>query len=260
MFRVLPPFGGDQRAVAEVVNGIMNGKTNNTGLVTLATGNATTTTITDERISSDSKIVVIPFSAAAFADDCPQGSWINTTGQSAPSIGTSAVIEFDTALMENGVHLEDDTKLYARDAGVYEITWSLQLANSDITEEHADVWIRVNGVDIPNSTRRYCPRQRKSATEPSHLIGFGNRFVELQADDYVEIAGAVTSTLVTLNYLAADAGVPKPATPAVVVTMKLISPLAYSNIYVSSQSKGSAVLSHYANATSNKTYAYIIVG
>ena len=65
MFRVLPPFGGDQRAVAEIVNGIMNGKTNNHGTVTLATGNATSTTINDARIGADSKVIVIPYSAAA---------------------------------------------------------------------------------------------------------------------------------------------------------------------------------------------------
>ncbi len=40
MFRSLPAFGGDQRAVAEVVRGIMDGKTNNTGTLTLATGGA----------------------------------------------------------------------------------------------------------------------------------------------------------------------------------------------------------------------------
>ena len=34
-FRTLPPFGGDQRAVAEVVRGVMDGKTNNTGRLTL---------------------------------------------------------------------------------------------------------------------------------------------------------------------------------------------------------------------------------
>ena len=48
MFRSLPAFGGDQRAVAEVVRGIMDGKTNNTGTLTLATGGATTTTLTDQ--------------------------------------------------------------------------------------------------------------------------------------------------------------------------------------------------------------------
>ena len=31
MFRTLPPFGGDQRQVSEVVRGLMDGKSNNTG-------------------------------------------------------------------------------------------------------------------------------------------------------------------------------------------------------------------------------------
>jgi len=44
-FQTLPVFGADQRQVAEVVRGAMNGKTNNTGEITLATGNATSTTL-----------------------------------------------------------------------------------------------------------------------------------------------------------------------------------------------------------------------
>jgi hypothetical protein len=68
MFRSLPAFGGDQRAVAEVVRGVMDGKTNNTGSITLATGGATTTTLTDRRIGPDSVIVFVPASSAANAD------------------------------------------------------------------------------------------------------------------------------------------------------------------------------------------------
>jgi hypothetical protein len=67
-FRSLPPFGGDERAVAEVVRGIMDGKTNNTGRITLATGNAITTTLNDERIGYDSLIFLVPVSDAAEAD------------------------------------------------------------------------------------------------------------------------------------------------------------------------------------------------
>ena len=66
-FRTLPPFGGDQRAVAEVVRGIMDGKTNNTGTVTLATGGATTTTINNERIGYTSVILLMPTSLDAAA-------------------------------------------------------------------------------------------------------------------------------------------------------------------------------------------------
>ena len=68
MFRSLPAFGGDQRAVAEVVRNIMDGKTNNTGSITLAVGAAVTTTLTDRRIGPDSVIVFVPASATANAD------------------------------------------------------------------------------------------------------------------------------------------------------------------------------------------------
>jgi hypothetical protein len=68
MFRVLPPFGSDSRGVAEIVNGIMNGKTNNTGTVTLATGGASTTTITDARIGADSTILLSPTASMAGID------------------------------------------------------------------------------------------------------------------------------------------------------------------------------------------------
>ena len=64
MFRQLPPFGGDQRAVAEIVNGIMNGKTNNTGTITL-NSSSTSTTLTDARISAESVIIMTPMSLNA---------------------------------------------------------------------------------------------------------------------------------------------------------------------------------------------------
>jgi len=62
MFRRLPPFGGDQRAVAEVVNNIMDGKTNNTGRITLVQS-GTTTSLIDARIGVDSVILFTPISS-----------------------------------------------------------------------------------------------------------------------------------------------------------------------------------------------------
>jgi hypothetical protein len=84
--------------------------------------------------------------------------------------------------------------------------------------------------------------------------------VDLVANDYVEVAGSVSDVGVTLEHFAADGTVPKPATPAALVSINYVAPYAYSNIYVSSQSKGEAVISHFSNDTANKTYAYILVG
>jgi hypothetical protein len=59
-FRRLPTLGGTPRQIAEILNNTLDGKTNNTGTVTLETSNATSTTINDERISVDTKIVILP--------------------------------------------------------------------------------------------------------------------------------------------------------------------------------------------------------
>lgn len=259
-FRTLPVFGSDQRAVAEIVNGIMNGKTNNTGKVTLATGNATTTTIYDKRISVDSKIILIPFSDAAEADAAPYGAFSNNSDQVAPSVGVSAVVVFDTTEESNGVYLSNTTRINVRNAGLYNFQYSLQLQNSTNDGQYADIWFRVNGTDVPRSGSRFGLPARKSTGDPSHLIGSMNIFLTLSAGDYVEIAGAVSNTGVTLEHFPADTGIPRPAIPAVIATAQFIAPYAYSNVYVSSQTNGEATVSHFANSTAGKTYAYVVIG
>ena len=260
MFRVLPPFGGDSRAVAEILNGVMNGKTNNTGTITLNTGNATTTSLVDERISIDTKIVLIPFSNAAEQDAAPYGAFSNNNDQTAPSTGTTAVVEFDTTEESNGVYLDDDTKIYVRNKGIYNCQYSLQLVNSANSIEYADVWFRVNGNDVPRSASRFDVQPKRTNNIPNHLIGSMNIFLDLEAGDYIEIAGAVSDVSVSLESFDADVGVPRPAIPAVIFTVQYIAPYAYSNVYVESQTSGSAVISHFANDTADKTYAYILIG
>jgi hypothetical protein len=260
MFRRLPPMGGDSRATAEIVNNIMDGKTNNTGTIVLNTGNATTTTLFDERISIDTKIVLIPFSDVAEADASPFGEFSNNTDQTAPSTGTSAVVEWDTTDKSSGVYLSDDTRVNVRNAGTYSVQYSLQLSNLSNAGEYADIWLRKTGTDVANTGKRYFLPPRKSASEPSHVVAAYETLITCVAGDYLEVAGSVSSVDVTLEHFAADVGVPRPAIPAASIVVKLVSPLAYSNIYVSSQTKGSAVISHYANDTADKTYAYILIG
>ena len=260
MFRTLATFGQDPRAVAEIVNGIMNGKTNNTGTITLATGNATTTTIYDARISPDSKIILIPFSDAAEQDSAPYGAFSNNTDQFAPSAGSTALVVFDTTEESNGIYLSNTTRINVRNTGLYNFQYSLQLQNSTNDGQYADVWFRVNGVDVARSGSRFGLPARKSTGDPSNLIGSMNLLLDLSANDYVEIAGAVSDVGVTLEHFDADVAIPRPSIPAVILTAQYVAPMAYSNVYVSSQSKGSAVVTHYANSTADKTYAYVVVG
>lgn len=260
MFRRLQPQGGSPRDVAEIVNGILNGKTNNTGSITLDTGGATTTTLYDERISPDSKIILLPASAAAFDDTAPYGEFANTTDQLAPSAGSTAVVAWDTTITANGTSISNTSRVNVTNGGTYALFVSLELQNANNDGQYADVWFRINTVDVANSGRRFYLPARKSSTEPSHIVGVLSTYMDLDAGDYVEVAGSVSSTDVSLEHFAADAGIPRPAIPAALIKVEYIAPLAYSDVYVSNQVYGQATITHWANSTANKTYSYVIVG
>ena len=259
MFRVLPPFGSDPRGVAEIVNGLMNGKSNNTGTVTLNTGGASTTTIYDARISPESKIILIPFSANAFNDKVPYGAFQDTTDQTAASTTAAYAVTYNTTDYSNGITLSNSSRLNVTNPGVYNIQFSVQFANADTQIQDVDVWFRKNGTDVAGSNSKFSVPNSHGGTN-GHLIAALNYFIELAANDYIEIMWATTSTLVTIEHLAAQTSPTRPATPSVIATMTYVSMASIANVYVSSQSQGSAVITHFSNSTADKTFAYVVVG
>ena len=260
MFRRLPPQGGTLREVSEVVNGVLNGKINSTGTITLATGNATSTTLFDERISPDSKIILLPKSASSFEDTSPYGEFANTNDQLSPSAGSTAVVAWNLTVTSSGTFVSDTSRINVLNAGKYFVEISLQLQNINNDAQYADIWFRVNGIDIINSARRFFMPARKSATEPSHVVGIASAYVELEANDYVEVAGSVSSVDVTLENFPADALIPRPSIPAAKAKIEYISPHAYSDVYATYQTYGQATISHFANLVDDKSYAYVVVG
>jgi hypothetical protein len=259
-YRKLNPSGAEAREISEVVNNLMDGKSNNVGYVTLDTGWATSTTIFNERIGFGSIILVAPDSDSAELDTAPYGSFSNNTDQLAPSVGSTAVVVYDTTEESNGVYLASSSRLYVRNYGIYNVQFSLQLVNKDNAPQFADIWFRINGTDVPRSASRFDIPARKSSSDWGHVVGTVNVFLELQANDYVEIAGTTSDTDVGLEHYAADGTIPRPAIPAAIVTLQYIAPSSGDNVYVSAVSKGQATLTHFANDTAGKTYKYLVVG
>ena len=259
-FRSLPIAGADVRSVADVVRGLMDGKSNNTGSITLATGNATTTTLYDERIGYDSLIFLVPISAAANADSMPYGAFQDSTNQTAANTTTAYAITLNTTDYSNGVYLSNSSRMNVRNAGVYNLQFSIQFKNTTNSSQDIDVWFRKNGTNITASNSRFGIPARHSSGDPSHFIGALNYFIELAVGDYIEIMWRVTDTGVTIETFAAGTSPTRPSVPSVITTLNYISPNASTNIYVSSQVRGSATLTHWSNNTADKTYGYIVVG
>lgn len=263
-FRRLQPQYADTREIAEVTNLILNGKTNNTGVFDLNTSWATQTVIYNERISADSKIILVPFSDAAETATAPYGEFSKNTDQLAPSSGNTAVVEWTTEHELNGIYLDsvNTSRIYVRNDGIYKALFSLQLANANNDAEYADVWFRVNGTDIVDSGKRFGLPARKSTGDPSHLTGTSSHVLDLNAGDYIEIAGATSSTDVSLEHFTATTTTPytRPSIPSAQINITYIAPFSMDNVYVSAQQNGQATVSHFANNTSNVTYGYVIIG
>jgi hypothetical protein len=259
IFRTLPPFGGDQRQVAEIVRGIMDGKTNNTGILTLATGNATTTTLYDERIGYDSKIFFVPMSSAAYSDSAPYGAFQDDTNQTITSTTTAYAMKLGTTDYTNGVYVSNTSRMNVRNAGVYNLQWSGQFENSDNQIQDASVWLRKNGTNIAGSTGFVSVHNRHGSVNGT-IIASWNYFVECAANDYIEIMWSATNTSISLQYYPAGTSPTRPTTASVIATMQYVAPAATSNIYASSLQQGSATITHWSNNTADKKYGYLIVG
>ena len=263
MFRTLPPFGGDQRQTAEIVRGIMDGKTNNTGTLTLATGGATTTTLDDRRIGGDSVILFAPTSAAAFADSVPYGAFQDSTDQTAANTTTAYPITFNTTDFSNGVTLSNSSRLNVKNAGLYNLQFSIQLKNTTNDSHDVDIWFRKNGTNIANSNSRFHPPARKSSGDPSHIIAALNFFIDMAANDYVEIVWRTADVGVSIEHYGTSTSPTRPAVPSVIATMNLIGgsgSATFGGIYASSQGQGTATISHFANSTADKKYKYVVIG
>jgi hypothetical protein len=241
----------------------MDGKTNNTGTLTLATGGATTTTLNDRRIGGDSVILFVPDSAAAFADSVPYGAFQDSTDQTAANTTTAYAITFNTTDYTNGITLSNSSRLNVKNAGLYNIQFSIQLKNTTNDSHDVDIWFRKNGTNIDNSNSRFHPPARKSSGDPSHIIAALNFFVDMAANDYVEIVWRTADVGVSLEHYGTSTSPTRPAVPSVIATMNLVGgsgSATFNGVYASSQGQGTATITHFANSTADKTYKYVVIG
>lgn len=267
-FRTVQPGVTDVRTTHEIIRGIMDGKTNNYGTITLNGSGATTTALYDERIGYESVILFAPASTAAYADSAPYGAFYDTTDQAATTVAAANILSFNTTDLSNGVTLSNSNRLNVSTSGVYNIQFSVQLKNTTNDTQDVDIWFRKNGSDIAESNSRFGMAARKSSGDASHNIATMNLYANLNAGDYIQIVWRPTNIGVSVEYYGAVTAVSGttpaiPATPSVIATMNYVAPSATTNVYASSQSKGYAVLTHFANyatTTSPKTYSYVVVG
>lgn len=107
-------------------------------------------------------------------------------------------------------------------AGTYNVQFSLQLVNTDASIQDIDVWMRKNGTDVTDSNSQFSVPNKHGSID-GHLIAALNLFVDLADGEYFELMWSTTNTGATIQYIGAQTGPVRPATPSAIVTVSLVS-------------------------------------
>jgi len=264
MYRKLPFQGGDPRTVAEVVNNLVEGKSNNTGEFDLATGGATTTTIYNERIGFDSVILFAPLTLSAAATNAyPYGTFEERADITFATANTPQILDLSESEYTVGMSLASN-RITVSYAGIYDLDVSALFVNTDVQIHESYIWVRVNGTDVPHSATKFSVVESHGGVDGYMPVNI-NHPLELDANDYVEVVAAVDNTGIYLeNYVAQTTPFVRPAIPALMVNLQMIDPSQTTGsaheLYVSDKQKGQATVTHLPNSVSNKTYGYVIIG
>jgi hypothetical protein len=155
----------------------------------------------------------------------PYGAFQDSTDQTAASTTVAYAITFNTTDFSNGVTLSNSSRLNVANAGLYNLQFSIQLKNTTNDGQDVDIWFRKNGTNIDNSNSRFHLVARKGSGDPSHIIAALNFFVDMAANDYIEIMWRTENTGVNIEHFGTSTSPTRPAVPSVIATMSFVSNL-----------------------------------
>jgi len=153
----------------------------------------------------------------------PYGAFQDSTDQTAASTTDAYAVTLNTTDFSNGVTVASNSRITVADAGIWNLQFSIQFKNTTNDGQDVDIWFRKNGTNIANSNSRFHLPARKSGGDPSHIIAALNFFVEMAANDYIEIMWRTENTGVNIEHFGTSTSPTRPAVPSAIVTMSFVS-------------------------------------
>lgn len=154
--------------------------------------------------------------------------------QLATAANTPTIVKWDTLDSGLGWTLNPPGTATAGIPGIYKITFSLQLTNTDNSAHDAAVWLRVNNVDVPRSTTLFTVPARKSAGVFSYICAYSEATFEVETGDTIALYWATNQAYsvspaadgIYIEYLPAQTSpYARPATPSAIGSITFVSRL-----------------------------------
>ena len=150
------------------------------------------------------------------------GSFYDTGSVLASSATAVYSMSLSTTDISNGVFVSasngDVTRVKFTNAGTYNLQFSSQFSNTDNSNQDVIVWVRKNGVDIPDSSGVAAVPPFKAGSN-GQVIAAWNYYLSLSADDFIQMCWHVEqANVITLETIPAGVGPTHPRTPSTILT------------------------------------------
>jgi hypothetical protein len=148
---------------------------------------------------------------------------IQRTTDKSFTANTATQITFDQTDYINGATNDGTDGIAVNQPGIYNYQFSVQLKNTDSQIHSAWIWLRVNNVDVVGTGSKFDVVSSHGGI-PGYVIAACNFYVQLEANDTVEMWAAVSNTSITFEAEAASTSpFAMPAIPSVVATLSFVS-------------------------------------
>lgn len=153
------------------------------------------------------------------------GAWQDNITQTAAVDNTAYAMIFRTidvtpvgiSVVTNG---SDLTRITFAHTKIYNLQFSSQFQNTNAADKDVDIWIRLNGVDVPGSAGKIAVPSKHGATN-GHTIVSWNYLLSVVAGDYYELMWSTESAAsVTMQFFVGS--LPPPSAASVILTVTSI--------------------------------------
>jgi hypothetical protein len=136
---------------------------------------------------------------------------------------TATAVLFNSTDYSNGVSLGSPaSRIVFANAGMYNLQFSVQITNADTTDDNVTVWFRKNGTDVSASSG-IITVPGKHGSVAGAVISAWNLFLQISANDYVEMYWATDSGNSVLQTFPAGTSPVHPVSPAIIFTANQIA-------------------------------------
>lgn len=136
---------------------------------------------------------------------------------------TATAVLFNSTDYSNGISIGSPTsRIVFTNAGMYNLQFSVQVTNADTTDDNVTIWFRKNGTDISASSG-ITTVPGKHGSISGAVISAWNLFLQINANDYVEMYWSTDSGNSVLQTFPAGTSPVHPVSPAIIFTANQIA-------------------------------------